>query len=95
VTEITHVLSWTPPAYIVDSGEGFWELWTIGAWDAPGEPFSFVSLPEDASPADLASWIASEVGYPVSLESGRRGIRRHRFIGRWTSIALFWVRRAA
>jgi hypothetical protein len=68
--EPTHVLHWMPP-YLTDTRAGWWDLQDIASYEA-GLPqldleWALEFEPRDIDAADFADWIASMVGYPVTV----------------------------
>jgi hypothetical protein len=90
----THLASWLPARFI-SSGQGFWELRTIDAWNArPSEaPIDCADLPRNAAAPSVARWISEFLQFPVYLTAGEQELPRS--FGRWSAEPLFFVRRAA
>jgi hypothetical protein len=68
----THILHWVPGYLVRGDCDGWWELQPAAAYDV-GEPqldpdWYLEDEPRDIDAADFAEWIASLVGYPVTVE---------------------------
>jgi hypothetical protein len=66
----THVLHWVP-GYVTSTGCGAWELQGAADYQAgqPGGRDPVLDVPRDAAAADLATWAAGQLGYPVELQA--------------------------
>jgi hypothetical protein len=98
--DVTHVLSWLPNTVSGRSGVlGCWELRTVRAWTAPPSVGSPVASSGDFSwpLSTLTEWTAEQAGFPVTLDRAEVKIRpagaTHRF-GGWTTVPMFYVRKA-
>lgn len=99
--QVSHVLEWVPQFLNGNGarlGDCHWDLWTLADWEAgfPRESKceSYRGF-SDASPDDLAPWVAEKVGYPVVLVGSEMETRRKYFF--WTrfhTVPIYYVARA-
>lgn len=96
MSEVTHVLSWTPGWLIGRTEPGFWALRTAAAHEAGDPPeYDGADLPDYTCAEKLALIVEEQVGFPVALEAGEEQIKRAAgMLARWHTVPVFYARRA-
>jgi hypothetical protein len=95
IPDYAHVLAWLPPYLISGKGGGWWDLYDRADYEA-GEPnvdeSRILNVAKDAPAAELESWVAGTLGYPVTLTAGTEGIRPGRLpLRRWRDEPVYYV----
>jgi hypothetical protein len=91
--DCAYVLEWTPTYMTEGLDEGYWLLQTRANYEAGTPDGAFVPIgePRDADPADLADWLAVDLGYRSALTYGVQEIRPHHRFGHWNAEPVYYV----